>query len=59
MPYRVCPVCRHEGQRLEDASTDAYVSYYRCNQCGTVWVYNPQNSYEPIRIVMSRPLPKD
>jgi len=59
MPYRLCPVCRSEGQLLDGASTDSYVSYYRCDQCRTVWVYDPGNVHEPIRIVMSRPSPKD
>ena len=59
MPYRLCPVCRNQGRWLEGLSEDAYVTFFRCDQCGTVWVYDPANVQEPIRIVMSRPPPRD
>jgi uncharacterized Zn finger protein len=37
MPYRVCPSCRKVG-RLLPFSTSEYVEYYRCDDCGHVWV---------------------
>lgn len=57
MPHRLCPVCESRGQRLEAASEEGYVSYYRCSKCRTVWVYDPTRVHEPIRIVTKREAP--
>jgi uncharacterized Zn finger protein len=49
------PTCGEQTPRLlEDASKDAYVYYYRCEHCGTVW-NRPKHAEEPIRIVMTYP----
>jgi len=54
MPAR-CPTCGDENQRLlENSSRDAYVNYYRCEQCGTVW-NKPKDADGPIRIVATLP----
>ena len=58
MPYRFCPVCRSEGRWLEGPSIDAYVTYYRCDNCNAVWVYDPKNVHEPIKLVSERQPPK-
>ena len=57
MPYRLCPVCRNEGRWLAGPSEESYVSYYRCDKCGSVWVYDPRSTFEPVRIVMKRERP--
>ena len=54
MPYRLCPVCQSQGRWLESSSQDSYVSYYRCDKCGTVWAYDPITVYERIRVVTKR-----
>jgi len=60
MPYRLCPVCQSQGRWLESSSEDSYVSYYRCDKCGTVWAYDPVTVYERIRVVTKRqPLHQD
>jgi hypothetical protein len=58
MPYRLCPVCRTEGRWLEGPSAGSYVSYFRCDHCGTVWVYDPKNVTEPVRVIMKREPPQ-
>ena len=54
MPYRLCPVCRNEGRWLSGPSAESYVSYFRCDKCGSVWVYDPKSANEPVRVVMKR-----
>ena len=38
MPTQPCPACHGPTtRRLDGASEDAYVNYYRCERCGHVW----------------------
>jgi hypothetical protein len=51
MPHRMCPLCERPGRRLEAASQDAWVIYYRCDPCGHVWAYDKENMNSPRRDV--------
>ena len=52
-----CPECGAPAPRLlQESSRDAFVNYYRCDQCGTVW-NKPKDADGPIRVVAKYPPP--
>lgn len=52
MPIRSCPVCRQPTVRwLEESSKSAYVNYYCCDKCGTVWVVPKDVPDAPARVI--------
>lgn len=52
-----CPTCRQQTPRLIDTvSREAFVNYYRCETCGTVW-NKPKDADGPIRIVAKPSIP--
>jgi uncharacterized Zn finger protein len=54
---QACPTCGRQTNRLLEASSrEAFVNYYRCGECGTVW-NKPKNADGPIKIVAQSPPP--
>jgi uncharacterized Zn finger protein len=42
---KACPVCQDADPRvLENSTHMSQVTYYRCNQCGTVWNVSKRES---------------
>jgi hypothetical protein len=33
----LCPVCGHEHHTLMEISQGAYLSFFRCNRCHSIW----------------------
>jgi len=58
MPVLPCPKCGRVGRRLDEASRDAYVNYYRCDTCGHVWNVSKDNPDAPSQDV-TRPAKAD
>ena len=55
MPIQPCPACGAKTPRhMDEASRDAFVYYYRCDNCGHVWTINKQ---DPSRVTHVTPLP--
>lgn len=42
MQGKICPECQHIGRFLAEASKNASVNYYRCDECWHVWAYDKQ-----------------
>jgi hypothetical protein len=48
MPVQPCPRCGQSVPRwLEASSRDAWVNYYRCDQCGHVWAVAKPGKPDP------------
>jgi hypothetical protein len=44
---RRCPTCRIEARLLDHISKSALVAYYRCDECGAIWVYDKADVDRP------------
>ena len=55
MPHRLCPKCSRDGRLLESASENAWVFYYRCDDCGHVWSYEKKQPNAPPKDVTIEP----
>lgn len=45
MPTHPCPCCEYDTPRKLDAPSEyARVDYYRCGQCGHVWITDKDDS---------------
>jgi hypothetical protein len=52
VPVRPCPVCGSATPRwLEASSQDAYVNYYRCGVCQSIWNIPKDDPAAPPRII--------
>ena len=47
MAHRLCPNCQIQGRLLEGPSQDAFVEYYRCDECGHVWTHQKDHPQSP------------
>ena len=47
MPHRLCPRCPIQGRLLDGPSQDAFVEYWRCDQCSHVWSHERANPTSP------------
>lgn len=55
MPTILCPECEKPTPRQSDSISEyAFVNYYLCDRCGTVW-NTPKNDPKAIRIVSRGP----
>ena len=57
MRLRLCPIFGKPARLLPDCSgADAYVDYFRCDDCHQVWSHLKHNPESPAKLVTS---PKD
>ena len=54
MPHRICRKCQHRGRLLEVSSSESFVEYYRCDNCGHVWTHEKDNPGGPPKDVTVR-----
>jgi transposase-like protein len=47
MPHRLCPNCQIQGRLLEGPTQNAWVEYWRCDQCGHIWTHDKTNPNSP------------
>jgi hypothetical protein len=55
MQHDRCLICSHVGRLLDEASRDAYVEYYRCDDCGHVWARDKQKPNAPPKSITIPP----
>ena len=58
MPVQRRPKCNEPGRLLVDASTQAYVYYFRCDKCGHVWTRQKHDPAAPPRSITKTPQPE-